>query len=99
MQHLPWHAIKDYAVNTVAICAFLHTMLPPYNWDPEFVTVGLKEFPASQKMFHAVFDNRYYRLLIYVIGYVALHARSTVWQSISINNPKSPNYNVPVPKE
>ena len=94
--HLPWHKIIDVGTQTVAVCAFLHTVLPPYNWEPEFVTVGLAEFPKGQAAFHAVFNNRYYRLFIYLIGYVALHARSTVWQSISINNPKSPNYNIPV---
>lgn len=34
----------------------------------------LDQFPTAQK---------YYKLFIYVIGYVALHGRSTVYQSIS----------------
>jgi hypothetical protein len=46
----------------------------------------LNEFPASQ---------RYYRLLVYIIGFVALNARSTVYQKISVNNPQGPNANVP----
>jgi hypothetical protein len=36
----------------------------------------LDQFPQAQK---------YYKLLIYVVGYVALNGRSTVYRSISAN--------------
>lgn len=36
----------------------------------------LNEFPRAQK---------YYKLFVYVIGYVALNGRSTVYRSISAN--------------
>lgn len=36
----------------------------------------LDQFPTAQK---------YYKLFIYVIGYVALNGRSTVYKSISVN--------------
>jgi len=39
----------------------------------------LNEFPRAQK---------YYKLAIYIIGYIALNARSTVYQSISVNKPQ-----------
>lgn len=41
----------------------------------------LNDFPTLQK---------YYKLLIYVIGYVALNARSTVYKSISTTQPTQP---------
>ena len=81
---LPWliqhHKLIDIATETVAVCSVLHNVLPPYNWEPEFVTAGLAEFPAAQKAFHAIFNNRWYRFFVYLIGYVALNARSTVWR-------------------
>lgn len=60
-------------------CSIAHTFLPP--WDAE----AIAQFPALQK---------WYRLLIYVIGYIALNARSTVYPSISTQNPNSPNANI-----
>lgn len=75
----------------VTTCSFLHSVLPPYDWEPDFVNEGLVDFPSAQNAFHAVFRNRWYKLLIYVTGYVALNARSLIWRSISINNPNSQN--------
>lgn len=88
------HLILDYATRAVAIASALHTGLPPWDWKPDFVEKGLEEFPLAQKIFYSIFNNRWYRLLVYVIGYVAINARSTVWKYISINNPKGPNANV-----
>lgn len=42
----------------------------------------LDDFPTVQK---------YYKVLVYFVGYVAGNARSTVYRSISINNPKGVN--------
>lgn len=42
----------------------------------------LNDFPRTQK---------YYKLLVYVIGYLALNGRSTVYKNISINNPNGAN--------
>lgn len=89
------HKLIDRVTEVIAICSFLHTVLPPWDWKPAFVTEGLAEFPRSQKLFYASFNNRWYRLLVYVIGYVALNARSTVWKYISVNNPQGPNANAP----
>jgi hypothetical protein len=38
---------------------------------------AFNDFPTLQK---------YYKLVVYVIGYVALNARSTVYQSLSTNS-------------
>lgn len=48
----------------------------------------LNDFPRAQK---------YYKLLIYIIGYLALNGRSTVYGSISVSNPAGPNANTPTP--
>lgn len=37
----------------------------------------LSDFPKAQQ---------YYKLLVYVIGYIALNARSTVYKSIAVSN-------------
>lgn len=42
---------------------------------------AFNDFPAVQK---------YYKLLIYVIGYMALNGRSTVYQGISTKNGTQP---------
>lgn len=73
------HELKDIAFDVVVACSVLHTFLPP--WDAE----ALKPFPTLQK---------YYRLLIYVVGYVGINARSTVYPIISINNPNGVNNKV-----
>jgi hypothetical protein len=41
----------------------------------------LSDFPRAQK---------YYKVVIYVIGYVAGNARSTVYRSISVQNQEPP---------
>lgn len=40
----------------------------------------LNDFPTAQK---------YYKVLVYSIGYIAGNARSTVYKSISVNNGKT----------
>ena len=41
----------------------------------------LNDFPRAQK---------YYKLAVYVIGYIALNARSTVYKSISVQGEPKP---------
>lgn len=71
-----WHAVKDIAFDAVVGCSVLHTFLPP--WDAD----AFIPFPTFQK---------YYKLLIYVVGYIAISARSTVYKSISTSNPDGVN--------
>lgn len=82
--HIDWHRIVDLGTRTVATCSVLHTLLPPWDWEPDFVKVGLADFPRAQSVFRGAFHNRWYKLLVYTVGYIALNARSTVWQSISV---------------
>jgi hypothetical protein len=89
------HRVFDSLTEIVTACSIVHTLLPPWDWDPAFVRVGLIEFPTAQKAFHALFNNRWYRILVYIIGFVALNARSTIWRYISVNNPAGPNANQP----
>jgi hypothetical protein len=66
-------------------CSALHNFLPPWDWKPKFITEGLCDFPNAQATFCKIFHNRWYKLLIYVVGYIALNGRTTVWgQSIGI---------------
>lgn len=76
-------------------CSFLHTFLPPWDWEPEVITVGFSDFPGVQRVFRVTFHNRYYKAFIYVMGYVALNIRSTIWRYISVDNKNGPNANVP----
>lgn len=79
------HHLVDVFTEVVAVCSVLHTFLPPYDWNPYFVNTGLAEFPSAQKLFHAIFNNRWYRFIVYIIGFTALNARSTIWKgAISI---------------
>jgi len=48
----------------------------------------LDDFPIAQK---------YYKVFVYTIGYMALSGRSTVYRSISTGNPTGPNANAPAP--
>jgi len=89
------HRLFDSLTEIITVSAFLHSVLPPWDWNPDFVKIGLHEFPTAQNVFYKTFNNRWYRVMVYVIGFVALHARSTVWRSISVNNPTGPNANVP----
>jgi len=78
------HHFLDISTRVIAVAAVLHTVLPPYDWEPDFVSEGLVDFPHLQNAFRKTIHNRYYKLLIYVVGYIAIHARSTLWRSISI---------------
>jgi hypothetical protein len=75
-----WQAIKDVLFPILATsfsASIAHSfLLPP--WDAP----AIAQFPRFQ---------RFYRLLVYVVGYVAVNMRSTVFQSISINNPNGVN--------
>lgn len=62
------HAMKDVAFDVMIGCSVAHSLLPP--WDAD----AIAQFPTLQK---------YYKLVIYLLGYVALNARSTVYRSIS----------------
>lgn len=42
----------------------------------------LKDFPRTQKV---------YKALVYVIGYIALNWRSTLWQTLSTQNGQRPS--------
>lgn len=68
--------VKEIVFNIIVFSSVLHTFLPPWDAEP------LKPFPRLQA---------YYRLIIYVVGYTALNARSTVYKSISIQNPEGLN--------
>lgn len=70
------HAVKDIACDVVIGCSVAHTFLPPWDAPP------LQPFPRLQK---------YYRLLIYIVGYIGINARSTVYPSISVGNPNGHN--------
>lgn len=65
------HAAKDIAFDIVVAASVLHTVLPP--WDAPAIA-GLPTF------------QKYYRIAIYFVGYVAINARSTVYRSISQQN-------------
>lgn len=90
-----WVQALRIATAIVSGCSFLHTFLPPWDWKPDFIEVGMSEFPFIQRCFYRVFHNRYYRALIYIIGFVALNGRSTVWKFISTENADGPNATVP----
>lgn len=67
-------------LKVVAIASFIHNFLPPWDWKPMFVTEGLCDFPECQRAFCYIFHNRWYKLFIYMVGYIAMNGRSTVWQ-------------------
>ena len=70
------HAAKDIAFNVIVGASVLHTFLPP--WDAD----AIAQFPTVQK---------WYRLFVYITGYVAINARSTVYKSISVQQkPEEP---------
>jgi hypothetical protein len=70
------HEWKDILLSFIVGCSVAHTFLPPWDAPP------FQPFPTFQK---------YYRVLIYVVGYLGINARSTVYPSISINNPTGVN--------
>lgn len=94
-----WHSIAQEIIDhpwpsitgIIAACSLAHTLLPPYDWKPSFVEEGLAEFPVAQKVFYGCFNNRYYKLAVYTVGYVALNGRSTIWKFISVKNAAGPN--------
>lgn len=63
------HTIKDIAFDVIVGCSAAHTFLPP--WDADAFT----PFPTFQK---------YYKVLIYIVGYVGINARSAVYPQISV---------------
>ncbi len=89
------HKLIDWGTQTIATCSVLHSILPPWDWNPDFVKLGLREFPTSQKLFYALFNNRWYRVFVYIIGFAAINMRSTVWHFISVSNAEGPNANTP----
>ena len=72
--------VKIFAI--VAMISFVCSILHTFlpPWD------FLNDFPRAQK---------YYKVVVYVIGYIAVNARSTVYNKISVNNPAGPNANIP----
>jgi hypothetical protein len=72
------HEWKDIGFDIIVGCSIAHSVLPP--WDND----ALKPFPRLQGG---------YRLFIYVVGYIGLNARSTIYKSISVNNPDGVNGN------
>lgn len=62
-------------ITSITFCASLLHTFLP-PWD------FLSEFPKAQK---------YYKLVVYVVGYVAINGRSTINKSISISNPNGVN--------
>jgi hypothetical protein len=74
------HEVKDLLLAAGAVCAVLHTFLPPWDWDPVF----LVDFPRARFIVIRLVHNRWYKLIIYIVGYFSGHARSAVWRSISM---------------
>lgn len=62
------HHWLDIITRTVFIASIAHTILPP--WDADV----FQPFPTFVK---------FYKVLVYLVGYVAINARSTVYPSIS----------------
>ena len=83
---------EQLVLRTIVTCSVLHNVLPPWDWIPPGSDgrEWLADFPTIKK---------YYRLLIYVVGYMALNARSAVYRSISTSNPTGPNSNNPQAQE
>jgi hypothetical protein len=65
---MPTHEVIDIVSRTVVISSVLHSALPPWDAEP------FQAFPGFV---------RYYKLFIYIVGYVGLNARSTIYKSIS----------------
>lgn len=62
------HAAKDIVFEIVGGASLLHSLLPPWDAEP------FQPFPTFVK---------YYKVFIYVLGYIAINLRSTVYKSIS----------------
>jgi hypothetical protein len=63
------HAVKDIVFDIVVGSSVLHTVLPPWDAEP------LQAFPTFVK---------YYKLFVYLVGYIGINARSTLYKSISV---------------
>lgn len=62
--------------NLVTVSSHLHSMLPPWDAAP------IAAFPTLQK---------FYRLFIYLLGYLAAEYRSTVYPSLSTKDGQQPS--------
>jgi len=62
------HEVIDITTRTVMVSSVVHSLLPPWDAEP------FQAFPGFV---------RYYKLVVYLIGYMGLNARSTVYKSIS----------------
>jgi hypothetical protein len=61
----------------VSFCAsIVHTILPPWDW------ISPDDNPRLHKL---------YKIFVYVVGYVAMNARTTAFKELSINNPDGVN--------
>ncbi len=58
----------DIIARVVLVASIAHTFLPP--WDAD----AFQPFPGFVK---------FYKVLVYVVGYVAINGRSTIYPSIS----------------
>jgi hypothetical protein len=67
------------AAEVSATATVIHNLLPPYDWDPEWCRDGLADFPGAQTFVRGIFRNRWYKLLVYMAGWVAGNIRSTIW--------------------
>jgi len=72
-----FHELKDYVLEMMVISSALHSILPPWDWDAAF----LADFPWAQRLILNFVRNRWYKLAIYGIGYVAVNIRSTLWKN------------------
>jgi len=68
---MDFHTVKDLASDVMIISSALHTFLPPYDAE------AFIPFPKFQK---------YYKLIIYLLGYTGVNFRSTVYKSIAVTN-------------
>lgn len=62
------HVLKDIAAEVIVACSVAHSVLPP--WDAE----AFKPYPRFVK---------FYKVFVYLVGYVAINMRSTIYRSIS----------------
>jgi hypothetical protein len=69
----------NIATRVVFIASVAHSVLPP--WDAD----AFQPFPRFVK---------FYKVLIYIIGFIAVNGRSTVYHSISIAEPGGVNESV-----
>jgi hypothetical protein len=75
-----FHELRDGFLIAGAVSSVLHSVLPPWDWEVE----ALADFPNAQRIVIRLVRNRWYKLLIYICGYIAFNARSSIWRSISM---------------